>query len=453
MTVRPETAGRCFLFLQGPLSRYFSEIASELMAQGQRVVRVNFCGNDMVDWTHSGAVSFRGKPGQWKPFLESLIAREQVTDVILHGDRRFYHKVAAGVCERAGVNVVASELGYLRPDWMTLEQNACSALSRFPNDAESIRQVAAHFPQVDHAIVYPGDSWRQVTQELRFTAFNTLFWPWFPHYLNHRPESRFEVYSGWLLARLTERRRRWASEASIGAVLKDGRPFHLVALQLDGDFQIREHSPFADMGEAIDYIAASFAAHADTRSCLVLKTHPLEYRFARVDRAVARTAEKYGLEDRIFRIDGGNLTELAGRASGFVTVNSSAGLEVLAAGCPVMSIMPTIYDVNGLTHQGDLDAFWTAGEKPDGALLNDLIRALAGALQLRGTIYNPEGLKAAAGTAARKLVAGTVNAHGAYVSPPPRLAKARKMGVIYDDQPTSGAGRSGQTGAQGIGDT
>jgi capsule polysaccharide modification protein KpsS len=43
---------RAFLFLQGPLSSFYSKIADVLIDQGEAVYRVNFCGNDARDWRH-----------------------------------------------------------------------------------------------------------------------------------------------------------------------------------------------------------------------------------------------------------------------------------------------------------------------------------------------------------------------------------------------------------------
>ena len=44
------------------------------------------------------------------------------------------------------------------------------------------------------------------------------------------------------------------------------QPYFLFPLQLTNDYQIREHSPFASMTEAVDYVLYSFARRA-TRRC------------------------------------------------------------------------------------------------------------------------------------------------------------------------------------------
>jgi capsular polysaccharide export protein len=108
-------------------------------------------------------------------------------------------------------------------------------------------------------------------------------------------------------------------------------------------------------------------------------------------------------------------------------------MEALESNCPSCTIMPTIYDVKGLTFQQQLDDFWQHGSAPDSELYNALYDALAGTIQVRGTLYDPEGLRAAATAVADKLLTNSVNPHGAYVPVPPRMEKASKMGVLYQD--------------------
>lgn len=426
------TRERAFLFLQGPLSCLYSEVASQLMSAGYPVFRVNFCGNDAVDWKHPGAFDFRDRPERWEPYIRKRIRDHGITDLIFHGDRRYYHLVAARVARAQGVDIAATELGYLRPDWMTLERGACSALSHFPVDPSRIGKIALDCEPPDLNLRFPGETWRLVVQELRFTLFNTLMRPRFPHYRSHRQESRAEVYAGWVRAQLTRTHRKRRSERTIGEIRKSGASYYLVALQLSGDFQIRDHSPFEDMRDAIRYITRSFCRHADGESLLIFKCHPLEYRHGQLRTCLEEIASEFDLRERIVLVDGGDLAQLSANAKGFVTVNSSAGLEALAARCPTISIMPTIYDVDGLTFQGKLDDFWTSAVPPDRALFDDFRRALAGTIQVRGTLYNPDGLKSAAREMAQRLMTRTLNGNGAYDPEPPRLARAAQMGVTYD---------------------
>ncbi len=140
-------------------------------------------------------------------------------------------------------------------------------------------------------------------------------------------------------------------------------------------------------------------------------------------------AAEAGIADRVDFVDGLGMGVWCADAAGLVTINSSAGLDGLAAGLPTHTLSPSIYDVPGLVHQGTLDAFWTEGEPPDPALFEAFRKALAASIQVRGTIYNREGTLVSANAIADRVLAGTVGAPGATQGPPPRHARARALGI------------------------
>lgn len=412
------------LMLQGPLGPLYGQVAGHMMAAGARVHRVQFSGNDVADWPHPKALDFYGLLDEWPAFLEHEVSRLGIDRILLHGDRRPYHKAAIAWARTHGIDVHVSELGYTRPDWMVLEREGISALSRFPVEAEKIRSIAARSAPVDFTPRWRGRTWPLVLGEIRFTLFNALGRRRFPHYQSHRSVPASRVYPGWLAARL---------RSALRGQMKPlpNRPRFVFALQLDGDLQLRDHSPFSDVVESVDHIAASFAAHAPADAVLVLKPHPHDFGRRRLAIAVEMARSRLGLIDRMVVVDDRTIGELSEDAQGFVTVNSSAGIEALTSGCPVHCVLPTIYDVPGLTHQGALNAFWTSATKPDVPLLADFLKAIAATLQVRGTIYHPDGCRAAAKDIAERVLADRAEHTEFFEHAPPRLAKAASMGVFY----------------------
>jgi capsular polysaccharide export protein len=200
-------------------------------------------------------------------------------------------------------------------------------------------------------------------------------------------------------------------------------------LQLEGDFQLRRHSPFDSFAQVLEIVFRSLAEEAPEDVHIVLKSHPLDVGFEDWPDVSERLAERLGVRDRVHFLDGGGLATPFEGALGVVTLNSTAGLEALQAGLPVKTLVPAHYDIAGLTHQGDLGSFWRDPAKPDAELLSAYIQALAAATQVRGSIHNAEGVSVAADNIARKVAARDLNAFGAYVDPPPRLARARALGV------------------------
>ena len=359
------TGPASLLMLQGPLGPLYGQIAGHLMDAGGRVQRIQFSGNDVADWPHAGALDFAGPLTDWPGFLEDRITPMGLDAVLLHGDRRPYHKAAIAWARAHNIPVWVSELGYLRPDWMILEREGTAALSRFPQDPDAIRAMAARHAPLDFTPHWQDRTWPLIRDEIRFTAFNALGRWRFPHYQSHRSQPPSQVYAGWLMGRLGQRFRRRADlpdadlpGADLASADLPGAPRFVFALQLEGDFQLRDHAPFADQAAAVAHVVASFAAHAPEDALLILKPHPHEFARTRLMACIEDLRARHALGPRLRVVEGQPIGTLCQSALGFVTINSSAGMEALTAGCPVHTVMPTIYDVPGLTHQGGLDAFW-----------------------------------------------------------------------------------------------
>ena len=401
---------RRFLFLQGPLSPLYARIADRLAMQGHVVVRINLCAGDVLQWRRPGAVSFRGHLEEWPAFISQFLEDRDITDLILHGDRRAYHRIAGEKARERGVQVIATELGYLRPDWMTIERDATAAGSHFPRDAAAIGRLAQDMPTPDFRPLFSSSFSKVAIPDIAYNLTNTLLWFLYPHYQRHTIYFPPVEYSAWLVRLITKgNRERKAMHATNELLSKNGQYF-LVPLQLEGDFQIRDRSPFDGIGQALDTIMASFAHHAPADMQLVLKTHPLDNGLERWPRLIAELAARYQLGQRVIFLDGGQLDRLIAHAAGVVTVNSSAGLEALLSDCPVKVLAPAIYDVEGMTDQSPLDRFWSAPTRPDRQLVEQFVRALAATVQVRGTIYADDGLEMAVTQMSERILNNAINA-------------------------------------------
>src|SRR5437667_2109508 len=136
---------RSLLFLQGPISDFFDKLGRALIARSHRVHRINLHFGDQLFW-RLPATHFRGHFDDWRTFVGEMLETHQVSDLVLHGDRRPYHVVAAEEARARGIQVIATDLGYVRPDWLTLERDGMSTYSRFPREPAAIRALAGQFP-------------------------------------------------------------------------------------------------------------------------------------------------------------------------------------------------------------------------------------------------------------------------------------------------------------------
>ena len=135
-----------FVFLQGMPSPFFTRIGRQLADLGCRVTGINLCFGDQLFWRGPARVNYRGRLADWPDFLRRFLQGENVTDIVLLGEQRHYHKEAVKIAQSCGVRVTVTDYGYLRPDWITLERDGMGGNSCFPKDPEEIRRLATDVP-------------------------------------------------------------------------------------------------------------------------------------------------------------------------------------------------------------------------------------------------------------------------------------------------------------------
>jgi capsular polysaccharide export protein len=405
----PRSAQRVFLFLQGPLTPFFRLIADRLEQRGHAVRRINLWFGDQLHWRRPGATAYRGRQRDWPAFIATYLEREGVTDIVLLGEQRAYHRVAIDAAHARGIQVVATDYGYLRPDWITLELDGMSAASRFARDPDAIRGLARRCPAPALERRFHDSFWRMVRWDMTYHLAGSALRILYPFYRSHHVYHPILVYLGTGLHLLRTRLARRRTRQRVRALVRGDAPYFVFPLQMQNDFQIRVYSPFDRLEVAIDRVVGSFAAHAPPGSRLVIKEHPLDPGMINWRRICRRIADRHGVAGRVDFLDGGALDRLLAACRGVITVNSTVGVWGLLAGRPVIALGSAVYDTPGLTHQAGLDAFWTRPEPVDTALRDDFVRALAGTIQIRGVYYNQPGLDAAVAAAADRLDRGLVN--------------------------------------------
>ena len=137
---------RTYLFLQGPHGSFFRELGLALQRAGHRVLRVNICGGDVVDWHSSDAVWYQGRTTDWSGWIGDLMQRKGVTDLLAFGDWRPLHREAILVAKLRNIRVWAFEEGYLRPHYITMEEGGVNGNSMLPHSPALLRELAEAHP-------------------------------------------------------------------------------------------------------------------------------------------------------------------------------------------------------------------------------------------------------------------------------------------------------------------
>lgn len=381
----PENAPeqRAFAFLQGPPGPLFHRLGRSLRACGITVHRINLSGGDRRDWP-DGAIAYRGSFADWPDYFDAFVRREGITDLLLFGDCRPYHMSAHQVATPRGVRTHVLEEGYIRPHWMTLERDGVNARSSLRRDAQWLLAEAARLPlEPDLAPITASFRRRAHDSYWHYHRVVTDRWR-YPHYRSHRTGSIIAEGLGWLWKFARQR----ARPRPLDEVLRRlaGEPVFVLPLQLSGDYQIRAHSPFPDMQSAATFVLNSFAANAPAGVHLLVKAHPLDCSFFGWPCFLADLAQQLGLEGRVHFVEAGDLEAIAKAARGMVCINSTSATLALAQGTPVCTLGEAIYDFPGLTHQADLDSFWTDPTPPAPGVYAAFRRVLLDRCLVRGGI-------------------------------------------------------------------
>ena len=399
---------RRFLFLQGPITPFFSEVAAGLRALGHRVFRINLNLGDRLFWRGPDAVDYTARPEDWPSWIADFLRQNQITDIFLLGEQRFYHRSAIEAAKALDIAVTVTDFGYLRPDWITLERNGMGGASLFPRNPTEIRRLAQGLSLPDLQPKFRDHFPRQALWDVIYHIAS--LWPFaFRHYRSHQIMHPVMMYTG-LGRRLLLRRLENRRSADILRKLKQAdTSFWLFAMQMETDFSLRAYSAFPDMDTPLRLTINSFAAHAPRATALLIKLHPLDPCVKHWPSRIKTMAKAAGIEGRVHLAPLGRLDDMLALAKGFITVNSTAATRAMIFGRPVKLLGKALYDVPGLAYQGALDRFWTDGMPPDQDLLRDFLALLCAAFMVRGVFYNRPGLDAAVAAAVMKLDQGLIN--------------------------------------------
>ncbi|MDF3084908.1 capsular biosynthesis protein [Burkholderia sola] len=375
------------LLLQGPVGPFFRRLSKRLEAAGAHAVyKVNFNAGDWLFFP-TRSVNYTGSRADWPVFLDTLLDQKKIDAVLLFGDCRAYHAMAAGLARSRSIEVWVFEEGYVRPDFVTMERDGTNGHSKVPRHA-GFYQSLADRPDEPEQQVGNVFAWLALWGALYFLA-GSLGSALFPHYRHHRRFSLLEalvwVRAGWrklLYAVLERNTTRLLTDAM-------SKHFFLVSLQTAIDSQIRVHSRFESIEPFIREVISSFSRHGPPSCVLVFKHHPLDRGHNDYGRFIQRVCAEHGITGRVFYIHDQHLPTLLAHAAGLVVVNSTVGLSGVHHGLPVKALGAAVYDIEGLVFKGELDAFWQAAGTftPDMALYRRFRRWLIDHTQLNGSFY------------------------------------------------------------------
>ena len=345
------------LLLQGPLGPFFQTLSQTLSDAGHEVYKIHFNGGDEC-WPCAGHNEhFTGKPETWNTFFRRFIKRNGIDSLICYGDCRFYHQQAIRIGKQKKIAVWAMEEGYLRPDYVTLEQGGVNAFS--PLYAKRDQLVDMDWPAPYEAPLQVGKTFaRRAWYASRYHINKSLLHWRYPYFVNHRPWNLYQEARGWVAGGVVKWWHKWADRSLLKALPRYKGKIFFVPLQVTEDFQIREHSDLGGVEEMVAQVMNSFAQHARGEDVLLFKHHPMDRGYVSYQSQLSRLITLLGLEGRVFYGYELPLPTLYPLLKGVITINSTVGLSALLHDVPTYCMGRALYDLQGLTTRGTLEQFW-----------------------------------------------------------------------------------------------
>lgn len=388
---------RGFLFLQGPHGPWFYQLGQMLRRTGARIWRVGFNLGDRMFWPDAGSyIAFREAPETWAETFIRIIAEKNITDVVLYGDTRPVHAQAVKLAQERGLTVHVFEEGYLRPHWITYERDGANGHSRLME--LNIAQMQAALSHLDMEVPDAPARWGDTRQHIFYGAL----YHWFvltggriyPKFHPHRALTVHQEFRLYIRRLFSIPMHALDRVAATWRIRQGGFPYHLVLMQLEHDSSFQSHSPFSRMTEFLSLVIEGFAVGAPGHHHLVFKAHPLEDGRTPVAREIRRLAKHFGISARVHFVRGGKLAPLLNDSRSAVTVNSTAGQQVLWRGLPLKAFGTAVYSKPEFVSAQSLPEFFRQAVRPDSRAYRDFRHYLLETSQVPGGFYSARGRRA-----------------------------------------------------------
>lgn len=379
------------LLLQGKMGTFFYRFAQFLTHENKHVFKINFNYGDELFFRYKDkAFAFREHPTQFSTFLTQFIHKYHIQAVVCFNDCRPHHSIAKDVCNTLGVSFFVFEEGYLRPDYITLQEHGINGYSQLD------------IPQIDH-LKFANDKplytnnrfWRLCLASIIYYAAVFVNKRAYPHYRHYRGLTTAEEMAAWLIAPVRKVLHYLPDKRLERRLTRDNDAYFVVALQVHNDSQISHHSDYGDVRDFITAVLLSFAKNAPPHTKLVFKHHPLDRGHRNYARYIKTLSKKQGVATRVFYGCDMHLPTLIRHSLGFVTINSTTALQAIYHKKPTKLTGRALYDLPRLADQQPLDTFWQQPTAPDHAFYLKFREYLIEQTQLNGSFYGKSPWKIA----------------------------------------------------------
>lgn len=370
-----------------------------------------FNGGDLTDARFGNKLIYRRSLADWPDWIRTAAKHHEITDLVLYGDCRPYHRLAIEQARHLGIRVHVMEEGYLRPNWVTCEPdgvNGNSSLTKL--DLDQFGGSPIQHSQLGQEVDIRSDLSNYMVAGFAYYFWTALLTVAFPRYISHRDLDILGEASLWLSRTFTWPIRRRRTKRALRAIEALHKPVHLVLLQLNGDSQIKEHSSFSSVRHFVEHCIGEFVASRTAESLLVFKNHPLDNGVVNLARLIAEEARRHNLSERIFFVETGKLVPLLERSISVTAVNSTACHQALRRGIPTMVLGRAVFNHPQIVPRMRLADFFRLRPRRNISDYEKLVNLLRLTSQFNGGFYSWRGRAALLPALVDRLIGGPVPA-------------------------------------------
>jgi capsular polysaccharide export protein len=374
------------------MGSYFNTLDTKFTNEGAKVFRIGFNAGDEFFAKTEHYTGYKDKPKNWTNFIKNFFITHKIDKLFVFGDCRFYQKIAIEIAKELNIQIYVFEEGYIRPNFITLEEYGVNAHSSQPKDRvfyDNLILDDSLVEEIESVIKFKSTFSKMAKEAIIYYWIANLFYYRYPNYIHHRNFSLWDEFKAGC-KNIFRKYKYKITEKGLNEKFENelSKKYYFVPLQTHGDFQIKTHSKYKNIEAFIKEVIESFAKNAPKDTILVFKHHPVDRGRKSHDIYIKNLAYVLGIKNRIMITGDVHLPTFLKNAIGTIVINSTVGISSLYHETPTICLGEAIYDIEGLTNKDlSLDAFWKNYKKVDTELFRKYRAYLIKTTQINSNFY------------------------------------------------------------------
>ncbi len=376
--------GSCLL-LVGPIGTFFSRLSQYFEKNNVKHFKVLFPLHE-YGFKKEIIIKYSDDIKFFKLFLKNFILKKKIKHIFMYGNVLIPHKQCLELVDelkKEGNNIRTHifELGYLRPNFITLEERGVNYTSSLIQEKIFYSKQIPYnnFPIPKKHIFRFRKIWKAITFISHcLTEYQIVE---SEHKLQPRPSFLYFQLKGFFLKYYFK-----FSEYKLKKKVFTKKPFFLVILQVSTDSQITSGSMIKNNCDFIYKVIKDFSSTKLNEVNLVFKHHPRDRGYTNYSKEIEKTSKKFNLRNNVFYIHDYFLSKIFKnpRCKGTVLINSTVGYQSLYHSIPVKALGKSPFNIDGLSDQKNLASFFKNPNYVDKLLFNKFYKYVLERSQING---------------------------------------------------------------------